>query len=122
MHATSVLEPETEVRPFETCSFLWGNHNYLLRQPVQILSARQNGLWVFECPTYGLSAFSASREEALSQLQEEFAFLYDGLKDESDEALAPDAIALRDRLRADVKQAQVLALCPPTARRSLRRP
>lgn len=22
MHITSVLEPETEVRPFETCSFL----------------------------------------------------------------------------------------------------
>lgn len=109
MHVTSVLEPETEVRPFETCSFLWGNHNYLLRHPVQILSARQNGLWVFECPAYGLSAFSSSREEALSQLQEEFAFLYDGLTDEPDEALAPDAIVLRDRLRSDVKQAQVLA-------------
>ena len=109
MYATSILEPETEVRPFETCSFLWGNHNYLLRQPVQILSARQNGLWVFECPAYGLSAFSASREEALRQLQEEFAFLYDGLADEHDEALTPDAVALRDRLRADVKQAQALA-------------
>lgn len=44
MYATSVLEPEIEVRPFETCSFLWGNYNYLLRQPVQILSARQDGL------------------------------------------------------------------------------
>ncbi len=104
MHMTSVLEPETEVRPFETCSFLWGSHNYLLGHPVQTLSARQNGLWVFECPAYGLSAFSASREEALSQLQEEFAFLYDGLTGEPDEALTPDAVALRDRLRADVKQ------------------
>lgn len=113
MYATSVLEPETEVRPFETCSFLWGDRNYLLRRPVQILSARQNGLWVFECPAYGLSAFSASREEALSQLQEEFAFLYDGLTEEPDEALTPDAVALRDRLRADVKQAQVLAGFPP---------
>ena len=109
MHATSVLEPETEVRPFETCSFLWGSRNYLLRQPVQILSARQNGLWVFECPVYGLSAFSASREAALNQLQEEFAFLYHGLTNEPDEALTPDAIVLRDRLRADVKQTQVLA-------------
>ena len=109
MHVTSVLEPETVVRPFETCSFLWGNHNYLLKQPVQILSAYQNGLWVFECPAYGLSAFSANREEALSHLQEEFAFLYDGLVAEPDEALAPDAIALRDKLLADVKQAQVLA-------------
>ncbi len=105
MHATSVLEPETEVRPFETYSFLWGDRNYLLRQPVQILSARQNGLWVFECPAYGLSAFSASREEALSQLQEEFAFLYDGLTDEPDEALTPDAVTLRNELRGGVMQA-----------------
>ncbi len=109
MHVTSVLEPETEVRPFETCSFLWGSHNYLLKHPVQILSARQDGLWIFECPVYGLSAFSASREEALSQLGEEFAFLYNGLVGEADEALTPDAIALRDRLRSDVQQAQVLA-------------
>jgi len=37
MPTVSVLEPETEVRPFETCSFLWGSRNYLLRRPVQIL-------------------------------------------------------------------------------------
>jgi hypothetical protein len=102
MHKTSVLEPETEVRPFETCSFLWGSRNYLLRQPIQILSARQAGLWVFECPAYGLSAFSVSREEALSQLQEEFDFSYNGLTGEVDEPLTPDAAALRDRLRSDV--------------------
>jgi hypothetical protein len=104
-----VLDPQTQVHPFETCSFLWGGRNYLLRQPVQVLSARQNGLWVFECPAYGLSTFSASREEALSQLHEEFAFLYDGLVGQPDEALTGDAAALRDRLRADVKQAQALA-------------
>lgn len=109
MPVISVLEPETEVRPFETCSFLWGSRNYLLRQPVQILSARQNGLWVFECPAYGLSSFSASREEALSQLQEEFAFLYEGLTDESDSALTSDAAALRDKRLEDVKQTQALA-------------
>ncbi len=109
MPPLSVLEPETEVRPFETCSFLWDNQNYLLRQPVQILSARQNGLWVFECPAYGLSSFSASREEALSQLQEEFAFLYDGLTNEPDDALTADAAALRDKLLQDVKQTQALA-------------
>ena len=59
---TSVLEPE--ISPFETCSYLWRNRNYLLRQPVQILSAWQGGLWVFERPAYALSSFSASREEA----------------------------------------------------------
>ena len=56
MHLTSVLDPETEVRPFETCSFLWGSHNYL---------------------------------------GEELAFLHNGLIEEPDEALTPDAAALR---------------------------
>jgi hypothetical protein len=106
---TSVLEAGTPVRPFETCSFLWGSYNYLLRRPVQILSAQQGGLWVFECPAYGLSAAAANREEAFEQLREEFACLYEGLVNEPDEALSLDAIELRDKLRADVEQAQPLA-------------
>ena len=102
MHLTSVLNPDTEVRPFETCSFLWGSYNYLLKNPVQILSARQDGLWIFECPDYGLSAFSASREEAISHLGEEFAFVYNGLKNEPDDALTSDAAALRDKLHISI--------------------
>ena len=109
MPARSVLEPETPTHPFETCSFLWGDRNYLLRSPVQVLSARQDGLWVFECPAYGLSAFAADRDEAFAHLREEFAFLYEGLVNEPDAALTRDARTLRDRLRADVKQAQTLA-------------
>ncbi len=105
----SVLDPETPRHPFETCSFLWGDRNYLLHHPVQVLSARQDGLWVFECPAYGLSAFAADRDEAFAHLREEFAFLYEGLTGEADNALTRDAIALRDRLCTDVQQAQVLA-------------
>ena len=109
MGMVSVLEPETPTHPFETCSFLWGDRNYLLRQPVQVLSAFQEGLWVYECPVYGLSAFSPDRDEAFSHLREEFAFLYEGLVNEPDASLTRDALTLRDRLRADVKQAQILA-------------
>lgn len=105
----SVLKQTTAVHPFETCSFLWGDYNYLLRKPVQIFSAYQDGLWVFECPTYGLSTFSANRQEALEQLHEEFAFLYEGLVHEPDDMLTQDAIALRDRMRSDIKQAHAIA-------------
>jgi hypothetical protein len=107
--AMTVLEQETVMRPFETCSFLWEDSNYLLRQPVQIFCAFQDGLWVFECPTYSLSAFSADRQEALQQLNEEFAFLYEGLAHEADSALTHDALLLRDKLRADVQQVQTIA-------------
>ena len=102
------MDTGTPVKPFETCSFLWGDRNYLLRRPVRCLSARQEDLWVFECPEYGLSAFSADRAEALQQLHEGFAFLYDGLVNEPDDALTPDALRLRDKLRADVKETQNL--------------
>ena len=44
----TVLDTDTPVKPFETCSFLWDDRNYLLRRPVRCLSARQDGLWVFE--------------------------------------------------------------------------
>jgi len=104
-----VLEANTPTYPFETCSFLWGERNYLLRQPVQIVSAFQDGLWVFECYAYGLSAFSSDRDEAFAHLREEFSFLYEGLVNEPDAALTRDAALLRDRLRADVQQAQALA-------------
>ena len=104
----SVLERETVTHPFETCSFLWGDHNYLLRQPVQIISAFQEGLWVFECPSYGLSTFSTDRQEALQQLNEEFAFLYNGLIHEPDASLTRDAVVLRDTLRETVKQVQTI--------------
>ncbi len=105
----TVLDVDTPVKPFETCSFLWGDRNYLLHRPVRCLSARQQGLWVFECPDYGLSAFSADRLEAFQQFNENFAFLYEGLVNEADHTLTPDASALRDRLRDDVQEAQSLA-------------
>ncbi len=105
----SVIEGETQVKPFETCSFLSGHVNYVLHRPIQCLSARQDGLWVFECPQYGLVAFSADHREAKEQLEEEFGILYEGLIHQPDEALTQDAIRMRDKLRADVKTIQPLA-------------
>ncbi len=105
----TVLDTDTLAKPFETCPFLWGDRNYLLRSPVRCLSARQEDMWVFECPEYDLSAFSADRAEALQQLHEGFAFLYYGLVNEPDDALTPDALRLRDKLRADVMATQSLA-------------
>jgi hypothetical protein len=62
-----------------------------------------------ECPAYGLSTFAANRQEALQQLHEEFAFLYEGLTHEPDTALTRDALLLRDTLCADVQQVQTIA-------------
>ena len=57
---------------------------------------------MYECPRYGLHTFLKNKQEALQQLNEEFAFLYDGLINEPDDNLTQDAIELRDLLRSDL--------------------
>ncbi|KAF5416902.1 MAG: hypothetical protein C5S48_01565 [Candidatus Methanogaster sp.] len=84
-----------------TSSFHFNDRRFILREPVICSPEYRNNLWVYECPRYGLHAFSEDRQEALRQLGEEFAFLYEGLIDEPDEKLTPDAIELRDLLKAD---------------------
>ena len=79
----------------------FNNRRFILREPVICSLDYRNDLWVYECPRYGLHAFSEDRQEALRQLGEEFAFLYEGLINEPDENLTPDAIELRDLLKAD---------------------
>ena len=86
---------------FRTSSFHFNDRRFILREPVICSPEYRNNLWVYECPRYGLHAFSEDRQEALRQLGEEFAFLYEGLINEPDENLTPDAIELRDLLKAD---------------------
>ncbi|MEA1944220.1 MAG: hypothetical protein U9N07_02605 [Euryarchaeota archaeon] len=94
--------PNNILSPFRTSSFHLNDRRFILREPVIRSPEYRNNLWVYECHRYGLHAFSEDRQEALRQLGEEFAFLYDGLINEPDEKLTPDAIELRDLLRADV--------------------
>ncbi|RLG28406.1 hypothetical protein DRO03_09920 [Methanosarcinales archaeon] len=84
-----------------TSSFHFNDRRFIPREPVICSPEYRNNLWVYECPRYGLHAFSEDRQEALRQLGEEFAFLYEGLINEPDENLTPDAIELRDLLKAD---------------------
>ena len=91
-----------DLAPFTTRVFRWGHHRFVLRESVVCIPAYQGGLWIYECPRYRLHAFSRDRADALSQFNEEFAFLYQGLINESDESLTLDAVQLRDQLRADV--------------------
>jgi len=97
-----VLDVSTiDLSPFRTPSFHFNDKRFILREPVICSPEYRNNLWVYECPRYGLHAFSEDRQEALRQLGEEFAFLYEGLINELDEELTPDAIELRDLLKAD---------------------
>ncbi len=97
-----VLDVSTmDLLPFRTSTFHFNDRRFILGAPVICSLEYRNNLWVYECPRYGLHAFSEDRQEALRQLGEEFAFLYAGLINEPDENLTPDAIELRDLLKAD---------------------
>lgn len=87
---------------FKTSSFSFNNTSFILKKSTTRSLKHQNGLWMYECPRYGLHTFSENKQESLQQLNEEFAFLYDGLIHETDDNLTQDAIELRDLLKLDV--------------------
>ena len=91
-----------QLKPFNTSSFSFNNTSFILKKPATCSLKHQNGLWMYECPRYGLHAFSDNKLEALQQFNEEFAFLYNGLIHEPDDNLTQDAIELRDLLKSDV--------------------
>jgi len=79
---------------------------FLLAEPITCSATREDGYHVFACPAFGLSGYARSRAEALSDLHEEFAALYDGLIGEPDAALTLDARELRDRLQQAVRRVE----------------
>lgn len=91
-----------QFKSFNTSSFSFNNTSFILKKSATCSLKHQNGLWMYECPRYGLHAFSENKPEALQQFNEEFAFLYDGLINEPDDNLTQDAIELRDLLKSDV--------------------
>ncbi|TFH39925.1 MAG: hypothetical protein E4G94_10395 [ANME-2 cluster archaeon] len=91
-----------QLKPLKTSSFSFNSTSFILKKPVTCSLKYQNCLWLYECPRYGLHTFSENKSEALQQLDEEFAFLYDGLMHEPNNNLTQDAIELRDLLKLDV--------------------
>lgn len=98
-----VLDISTEdISLFRTSSFHFNDKKFILKKPATCSLKYQNYLWICECPRYGLHTFSENKPEALQQLNEEFAFLSDGLIHEPNDNLTQDAIKLRDLLKSDV--------------------
>ncbi len=84
--------------PFRIKAFSWDNHRFILKRAVSCQPDFRNGLWVYECELLGLHAYAETREQALSDFHEEFAAIWDGIAQEKDDALAPDALALKAEL------------------------
>jgi len=91
-----------DLSPFRIKRFICDNKKYILKEPVLCNIDYEGDLWIYEVPRYGLHAYSENRQEALSQIHDEFAFLYETFYNEKDENLTKKARQLRDNLREDL--------------------
>ena len=55
-------------------------------------------MWCYDCPSLGLLGCAPSRHDAITRFESEFAFLWDEIACESDDALLPQAQDLKRRL------------------------
>ncbi len=84
--------------PFRLKAFSWDNRRFILKRTLSCQPDFRNGLWVYECELLGLHAYAETREQAFRDFHEEFAAIWDGVAQEEDKALAPDALALKAEL------------------------
>jgi len=66
-------------------------------------------IWCYDCPSLGLLGCAPSREDAIARFESEFAFLWDEIACESDDALLPQAQELKRRLRRFVSSVRKAA-------------
>jgi len=96
-----------DLSTFKTSAFHFNDKKFILKKPATCSLKHQNDLWICECPRYSLHTFSENKQEALQQLNEEFAFLCDGLINETNDNLTQDAIELRNLLKSDVLKVEM---------------
>ena len=66
-------------------------------------------MWCYDCPSLGLLGCAPDREDAIARFESEFAFLWDEIACESDDALLPQAQDLKRRLTSLVSSVKEAA-------------
>ena len=76
----------------------WNGRRFDLSSALTVTLELADDMWCYDCPSLGLLGCGPSREEALTRLESELAFLWDEIACESDDALLPQAQDLKRRL------------------------
>jgi len=84
--------------PVTLGSFEHAGVRYNLRKPVPIHEEFTDGLWVLHNEALNLWGHGEHREDALHELQENFAYLWKELAEEGDEVLDEKAKAIKQAL------------------------
>ena len=82
----------------------WGGREFILNHEIACAVTVQDDLWVVEYRPLGICAYADSREEAIGEFAEEFSAIWDAYSQADDAGLTSDAVELKQRLQALVKE------------------
>ena len=76
----------------------WNGRRFDLSSALTVTLECDDGMWFYDCPSLSLLGCAPSPEDAIARFESEFAFLWDEIACESDDALLPQAQDLKRRL------------------------
>ena len=77
----------------------WNGRRFDFSTALTVTLELDDGMWCYDCPSLGLLGCAPSPDDAIARFESEFAFLWDEIASESDDALLPQAQDLKRRLR-----------------------
>lgn len=86
------------MEPLRIARFEHGGRAFALNAPIAVNVEYIDGLWVYNHPDLNLWGYAARREDALRDLNENFAYLYEEIAEEDEGLLDAVARQLRTRL------------------------
>ena len=76
----------------------WNGRCFDFSTALTVMLELDDGMWCYDCPSLSLLGCAPSPEDAIARFESEFAFLWDEIACESDDALLPQAQELKARL------------------------
>ena len=76
----------------------WNGRRFELSRALTVTLELDDDVWCYDCQSLGHLGCAPSREDAIARFESEFAFLWDEIACESDDALLPQAQELKRRL------------------------
>jgi len=77
----------------------WNGRRFGFSTALSVMLELDDGMWCYDCPSLGLLGCAPSPGDAIVRFESEFAFLWDEIACESDDALLAQAQDLKRRLR-----------------------
>lgn len=86
-----------ELQPFRPQTLRWKNEEFILRHEMACSINKEGHLIVLEYEALGIRAYAATRDQAIKDLSEEFAFLWQQYAQESEVRLSCDGARFEER-------------------------